>query len=84
MTSACVLWRRLDVPGHDVCRLEPSGDGWRLGGAAVFRHEGVPALLAYQVTSDAAWRTRGGAVHGWIGERFVDWRVDRTAPASGR
>jgi len=33
-----VLWRRLDTPGHDVCRLEKSDAGWKLEGVAVFLH----------------------------------------------
>ena len=79
MTVATILWRRLDAPGHDACRLEPFDDGWRLDGAAVFRHDGTPARLAYRVTCDAAWRTREGSVHGWVGSRAVDVAVRRDA-----
>ena len=45
-TIATILWRRLDTPGHDVCRLEHDGESWQLDGAAVFRHDdGRPAEL---------------------------------------
>jgi uncharacterized protein len=74
-----VLWRRLDAPGHDACRLERVDAGWRLDGAATFRHEEVPACLAYRVTCDATWRTREGLVSGWVGARAVDLVVRRTA-----
>jgi hypothetical protein len=74
-----ILWRRLDTPGHDACRLEPTDDGWRLDGAAAFRHEGVPARLAYHVACDAGWRTREGSVQGWVGTQPVDVRVQRSA-----
>ncbi len=37
-----ILWRRLDVPGHDACRLLRSDAGWQLEGAAAFRHERNP------------------------------------------
>jgi hypothetical protein len=62
-----VLWRRLDVPGHDACRLTRDADGWRVEGAAVFRHHDGPARLAYAVSCDAAWHTREGRVDGWVG-----------------
>jgi hypothetical protein len=72
-----ILWRRLDGAGHDACRLVEKEGGWRLEGAAVFKHEGVPACLDYKVDCDGEWRTREGAVHGWVGARSVDFRVTR-------
>src|SRR5512139_1294869 len=78
METDAMLWRRLDVAGHDACRLVERDDGWRLEGAAAFRHEGVPACLAYAVDCDREWRTRDGTVHGWLGGRPVDVRVART------
>ncbi|HEX6277218.1 MAG TPA: putative glycolipid-binding domain-containing protein [Polyangiaceae bacterium] len=75
---ATVLWRRLDSPGHDACRLEQAVLGWRLDGAATFRHEGVAALLAYRVACDADWRTLRGAVTGWIDGRAVEWLAEHT------
>lgn len=78
METDAMLWRRLDVAGHDACRLVERDDGWRLEGAAAFWNEGVPACLAYVVDCDREWRTRGGTVHGWLGGRPVDVRVTRT------
>ena len=85
MTGA-VLWCRLDVPGHDTCRVAPAGDGWRLVGTAVFASGEGPSALAYEVTCDGAWRTRSARVTGHVGERAVDvalaadgdghWQVD--------
>ncbi|HEU4629462.1 MAG TPA: putative glycolipid-binding domain-containing protein, partial [Gemmatimonadaceae bacterium] len=70
-----MLWRRLDVPGHDACRLERAAGGWRLDGAATFRHDDGPACLAYRVTCDEGWRSREGVVHGWLGARAIDLLV---------
>lgn len=78
MSLNSIIWRRLDSIGHDACRLVEKDGGWRLEGAAVFRHEGVPACLAYTVDCDAAWQTREGAVQGWTGARRLDFRVERT------
>jgi hypothetical protein len=76
--TSTVLWRRLDAVGHDACRLLQRDGAWRLEGAAGFRHEGLPACLAYQVDADSQWRTQEGAVHGWVGARPLDFRIART------
>ena len=73
-----ILWRRLDSPGHDACRLVERDGAWRLEGAAAFMHDGVPTSLAYEIACDADWRTTVGEVHGWIGPRALDFRVTRT------
>jgi uncharacterized protein len=74
---ATALWRRLDAPGHDACRLARRGDGWRLEGMAVFRDPGGPAGLAYSVDCDAAWRALRGEVRGTIGARRADFTIAR-------
>ena len=78
MAIATILWRRLDAPGHDACRLDWSGAGWRLEGTAVFRHAGGPAQLAYYVVCDATWRPQQGHVQGWLGAESVELNVVRT------
>jgi hypothetical protein len=72
-----MLWRRVDTPGHDACHLQRTGAGWRLQGAAVFRHADGPANLAYCVQCDEGWRTTSGRVWGALGARLVDYRVAR-------
>jgi uncharacterized protein len=79
LTIASVLWRRLDTPGHDACRLEQGDAGWTLDGVAVFSENGVPVRLMYQVACDLAWRTEHGEVHGWRGGQSVEFSVVRTA-----
>jgi hypothetical protein len=79
VTAASIIWRCLDTPGHDACRLDRRDGGWRLDGAAVFRHEGAPAWLAYRVACDGAWRALRGEVRGWLGPRPVDIAIGRTA-----
>src|SRR5450432_4453518 len=79
MAVASVLWRRLDSPGHDACRLEKHEDGWRLDGAAVFLRDWVPARLTYDLTCDLSWRTQYGQVLGWIGAQAIEISIARTA-----
>jgi hypothetical protein len=76
---ASVLWRRLDAPGHDACRLVRRAAGWALDGAAAFSENGVPARLTYDVACDRGWRTERGEVAGWVGDRPVAFEVVRTA-----
>jgi hypothetical protein len=75
--SESILWRRLDAPGHDACRLDRIATGWRLEGMAVFRHERAAAQLVYRVSCDLEWRAQRGEVHGWLGADAVDLRVVR-------
>ena len=79
MVVDCILWRRLDSPGHDACRLERIDGGWQLEGTAVFRHEDGAARLAYRVTCDARWHSREGRITGWIGTREIDVTVLHSA-----
>jgi hypothetical protein len=65
-----VLWRRLDVPGHDSCRLH----GFRLEGTAVFSG---PAQVRYELTCDERWHSRRGRVHGWVGDESFDLTIER-------
>lgn len=74
-----ILWRRLDLPGHDACNLARRADGWTLDGSAVFRENGVPARLAYHIACDRAWRTQHGHVHGWLGLHPIEFRIARTS-----
>ena len=76
-----ILWRRLDTPGHDACRLIRGEDGWRLEGAAAFQKSGVPAELTYRIDCDVRWETRSVVVGGWIGSSTMD--VVITRPAGG-
>jgi hypothetical protein len=74
---ASILWRRVDAPGHDACRLEDCRSGWRLQGAAIFRHSIGPASVSYAVDCDSRWRTLSGRVYGTIGEREIDYHIAR-------
>ena len=76
------LWERLDVPGHDTCRVTRDDDGWTLQGAAVFQHEFGPALLNYRVVCDSEWKCRSGEVRGSIGSRDYHLAIERTTEGS--
>jgi hypothetical protein len=73
--AAAFFWRKLDQPGHDSCRLFRLAGGWKLAGAAVFQEGGRPCHLAYEVTADAAFRTRRAKVSGYFGHKAIDLRI---------
>lgn len=75
--AATALWRRLDLPGHDACRLERREDGWRIEGTAVFRHREGPAAITYRVDCDADWKTLVGNIRGFLGRRRIEYAIVR-------
>ena len=77
--TTSMLWRRLDGPGHDACRLVREGERWRLEGVAAFREDGAVAQFAYRITCDEYWRTLDAHVHGSLGSTALDVGVRRTA-----
>lgn len=74
---ASILWRRLDVEGHDACLLSQTDDGFRLQGQAIFVQDGTPCCLAYEAICDASWRTRSARVEGVLGMRSLDYEIER-------
>jgi hypothetical protein len=64
MTDSCILWRRLDQPGHESARLVYKEPNWHLRGTAVFAHNRQPCRLDYLVVCNSAWETRSGRVSG--------------------
>jgi uncharacterized protein len=78
-----ILWRRLDVPGHDAAIYREAEGGAELRGMAVFQEQdSPPAALHYRVRCDAKWRTIEATVDGWCGARTIELQV-RRAPATG-
>jgi hypothetical protein len=72
-----VLWRRLDLPGHEACQVLSVAIGWQVSGAAVFAYEQQACRLDYAITCDRQWQTLSATVEGWIGNRGVSVEVAR-------
>src|SRR5262245_10964544 len=70
-----ILWRRLDVPGHEYGSVAPRNDRWELSGTALFAHERSPCKLDYFVLCDSGWRTLSAHVRGMFGDRESDLSV---------
>jgi uncharacterized protein len=67
-----IIWRRLDMPGHDAATFRLTDNRAELRGMAVFYDEAGPTSLSYRVHSDASWRTTDATVEGWSGTKAVD------------
>ena len=55
------LWRRLDQPSFDHCRLVQLPDAFIIGGVLLTMHDGRPLQVHYNVFCGMDWTTR--AVH---------------------
>ncbi|HZF11684.1 MAG TPA: putative glycolipid-binding domain-containing protein [Thermoanaerobaculia bacterium] len=77
METHTVHWRRVDLPGHEVCRLQELPDGWQLSGETAFAYERKACRLDYAITCDGQWQTLSAKVAGWVGDRRVDVEVER-------
>jgi uncharacterized protein len=69
MAIETVLWRRLDLPGHEIASLYTLDQGRKLSGSALFSSDEGPAKLDYAIVCDSAWRTDSAQITGAIRNR---------------
>ena len=72
-----ILWRGIDKPGHDYCRLVESATGARLSGLTLRSHEQIPAYIGYDVECDVAWHTLRCTVKASVGDEHLDLDIRR-------
>lgn len=77
MRPASILWRRLDVAGHDACELHFEAGEWHLDGAAVWHDRSGPAQMTYALTCGEDWRPRTARLMGRIGGRALSLSIRR-------
>ena len=82
-----IIWKRLDVPGHEAVRLYCDEDGWYLDGAAIFVHDKEVCRIEYLIECDLDWRTVFVSLDGWVGDDLIDLEInvddDRTWTLNG-
>jgi uncharacterized protein len=91
LDDATILWRRLDVPGHEAARLTRRHTEWQLAGMAVFEYDTQRCGLHYEIVCDSQWKTASARVRGWVGPQTIavdvlvnagKWRLNgRECPA---
>ena len=76
MEPRTILWRRIDLPGHESARLSLGERRWRLEGHAVFAASEGPTALDYAIVCDESWRTLSATVTGWVGSQPIHARIE--------
>jgi hypothetical protein len=74
-----MLWRRVDLPGHEIAMLAAFDKGWKMSGTTIFSSEQGPCKLDYVVICDSTWRTNSARITGVIGGDEVDLAVSADA-----
>jgi|SRR5580692_5831759 hypothetical protein len=74
-----ILWRRIDLPGHEIATLDALNEGWRLSGTAIFLSEHGPSKLNYVVICDSSWQTTSAKISGVVGSEAVNLVVSANA-----
>ncbi len=82
MKAESILWRRLDSPGHEFCRLSLQDSRWHLAGTAMFAHNQLPCQLDYLVICNSDWKSLSGKVAGLVGDEAV--QIDISVDSSRR
>jgi len=70
-----IIWRRLDIPGHETARIYGDGDRWYLDGAAIFVFEHKPCRLEYLIECGPDWRTAFVNIDGWVGDDLIEIEI---------
>ena len=73
-----ILWRRLDLPGHEIAGLLCDATRPVLSGLVLVAHKGRPCRLEYRIECDAEWRTRIVLIHGQLGDAPVSLDLFRS------
>ena len=78
-TNHSIIWRRLDLPGHESALLFSENRSWHLHGTAIFLYNELACRLDYQITCDSQWHTQSARVTGWIADRLIDIKPSVTS-----
>jgi hypothetical protein len=74
-----ILWRRLDLPGHETAAITQHRNRWNLAGTAMFAYRRQACRLDYEIECDMTWGTRDVTVRGQIGEAPVTLILSRAS-----
>jgi len=66
-----IIWRRIDLPGHEAARLFFREPTWELAGTAIFSYHQQPCNIDYRIICNSEWQTRSASVVGWVGNTSI-------------
>lgn len=70
-----IIWRRLDVAGHEYAQVFLEDSKWFLKGTAFFVFEKQDCKLDYSIECDTGWQTRAAKVSGLVGEKAIEIEI---------
>lgn len=74
-TEKSIVWRRIDIAGHEFARIFSIDERYFLEGAAILVFEGKFCHLNYRIECDKNWETSTAKVSGFVGERKIDVEI---------
>jgi uncharacterized protein len=66
-----IIWRRLDIPGHEFARISTNDSHRRIEGTAILVGESGFCKLDYTIECDRNWQTLRTEVAGFVGEKKI-------------
>lgn len=70
-----IIWRRLDIPGHEFARINSNQSNHYIDGTAIFVYKSEFCKLDYSIKCNDAWRTKSAKVKGFVGEKLIDIEI---------
>jgi hypothetical protein len=67
-----ILWKSLQFPGHEACRMFYRASQWHMEGIAVFLYDSQACQLTYSIRCNSNWQTHSARVRGWVGARRIN------------
>jgi len=74
-----IVWRRIDLFGHESATLFEGDDSSKLSGTAIFLAEQGLCKLNYEVICNSSWQTTSAQISGVIGATRMDLSVSANA-----
>jgi uncharacterized protein len=70
-----IIWRRLDLPGHEFAHFSSVGEKYFLEGSAIFVYEADCCQLNYQIECRNNWETSRVKVSGYLGNENIEIEI---------
>ena len=77
-----IMWKRLDMSGHEAAAITQQRNRWNLSGVALFVYDSQPCRLDYEIECDGNWGTRDVSVRGQVGALPVSLVLSRSSDGS--
>lgn len=70
-----IVWRRLDIAGHEFVRVFSDGAKNILEGAAILVFEKKFCKIDYKIICDKGWETLSAKISGFVGDQKVEIEI---------